>query len=208
MGSDIQPASPVEDMVDQLGANPQSVCDAERFLVARLRAGDSQAFTELITRYTNQLTRFAFYTVGSRDAADDIVQQMFVELWERRSTLAPDQLKPYLFRAVRYRALNERRSQGVRQRHRTDVEAAIASHDYPVTVQSSEEYVLTLAVVQAAVEVLPERRQLAIRLRLEEEMTYPEIAEVIGVTPMAAQRLVARAMAELRELLRKPLRAK
>jgi RNA polymerase sigma-70 factor (ECF subfamily) len=175
--------------------------ECERVLVGRLRQGDPEAFATLMAQYTNRLTRFAFYTVGSRDAAEDVVQQVFVDLWERRATLDPDHLKAYLFRAVRYRALNERTSQAVRQRYTTTIQAEAEAGAIPTVVPSPEERVLTSAAIQAAVKQLSERRRLAIRLRLEEEMTYPEIAESLGVSPMAAQRLVARAMADLRTLL-------
>lgn len=175
--------------------------DEDRSLVGRLQAGDPAAFAAIVARYTERLSRFAFYIVGSRDAADDVVQQVWVQLWERRTTLEPDQLTPYLFRAVRNRALNEQSAAAVRERFRANVQAEAATGTIAAAVPSPENEVLTTAVVQAAVEQLSERRRFAIRLRLEEELTHGEIADILGVSAVAAQRLVARAIADLREIL-------
>jgi RNA polymerase sigma-70 factor (ECF subfamily) len=180
---------------------PDGSLHAERALVRRLREGDPEAFAMLIARYTNQLARFAFYIVGSRDGADDIVQQVWTHLWEQRAMLDPERFKPYLFRAVRNRALDEQSATYVRERYRTNVLAEATAGTLANAVPSPEETVLTKAVVQAAIEQLPERRRLAIRLRFEEEMSHAEIADVLGVSSVAAQRLVSRAMADLREII-------
>ena len=175
--------------------------DEERALVGRLQAGDPDAFAAIVARYAERLTRFAFYIVGSHDAADDVVQQVWVQLWERRAIVEPDQLTPYLYRAVRNRALNEQSASAVRERFRANVQAEAATGTATAAVPSPEDAVLTIAVVQAAVDRLSDRRRLAIRLRLEEELTHAEIAEILGVSAVAAQRLVARAIADLREIL-------
>jgi RNA polymerase sigma-70 factor (ECF subfamily) len=176
--------------------------EQERALVARVREGDPQAIAILMRLYASRLVRFASYTVGSRDTAEDIVQQVFVKLWERRATLDSDfRIKPYLFRAVRNRALDELDAETVRTRYQTSVQGEVVAGVIPAMVPSPEEGVLTTAAIQAALERLPERHRLALRLRLEQQMTHAEIAEVLGISVVATKRFVARAIGDLRKML-------
>ena len=170
--------------------------DADRMLSAQLRDGNPDAFARVVVQYTDRLTRLAFYITGARDSADDVVQDVFVDLWERRDALRVESLKSYLFRAVHNRALNDRKATAVRKRYQltalAEAEAAAPSPEYRV---------LTQAAVQSAVDQLAERRQIAIRLRFEEQMTHAEIASILAISPLAARLLVARALADLREFL-------
>lgn len=185
-----------EDMADPEGSHAW-----ERALVDRLRAGDHDAFVRLLTHYTDRLLRFACSLVGSRDGADDIVQQVWVQLWDRRAVLDLTHLKSYLFRAVRNRALDERDATIVRERYRAIVQAEASAGTISALHPSPEDEILTDATIWAALERLSDRRRLAIQLRIQEEMTHAEIADVLGVSPLAAQRLVSRAMAELRKII-------
>ncbi len=173
----------------------------ERFLVARLREGDPDAFATLVTLYVDTLTRMAFYATGSRDTADDVVQRVFVELWERRATLDPNRLRPYLLRAVRNRAIDEGNAALVRSRHRATTQAEASAGSVLAATPSPEEDILNDVTVQAAIARLSPRRRLAVRLRLQEEMSHAEIAEVLEISVVAAKRLVARGIVELRQLL-------
>ncbi len=175
----------------------------ERALLNRVRAGDARAFTEVITQYLDTVTRFAFHIIGSHDAAEDIAQDVFVSLWERRDTLDEVRsLKSYLFRAVRNRAFDEQKSDLVRKRYRTIVQAEVEAGTQSGAVQSSEDSMLTAAAVQAAMSQLSERRQLVLRLRIGYQMTHAEIGEILGLSPDAARVLANRAASDLREKLR------
>jgi RNA polymerase sigma-70 factor (ECF subfamily) len=176
--------------------------DQEQLLVAQLRAGDAQALASLMAQYANSLARFAFYIVDSVDVAEDIVQRVFIQLWTHRDTLAPDShLRAYLFRLTRNQALNERSASAVRARYRMGEGGQAAEWDDATTLESPEDNILTDLMVQDALEQLPERRRQAVRLRLKEAMTHAEIAEVLGVSIVAAQHLVARAISDLRKIL-------
>ncbi len=185
----------------QSGTSASTVLD-DRVLVAGLRAGDSNAFSAIMTKYMNRLRRFAFVIVGSRDSADDIVQTVFVGLWEHRHELDPDShLRAYLFRGVRNRALNEQSANNVRDRYRSDIQADTAAGALSSAVSSPEDEILIHTTVQAAIEQLSERRRFVLQLRLREELSHAEIAEVLDISAMAAQRLVARAIADLRKII-------
>lgn len=176
--------------------------EEEIALIARLREGDTEAFRALSKHYLNMLTRFAYYMSRSRDLADDIVQHVLIGVWENRVSLEPDRsLKSYLFRSIRNRALDERKAAMVRDRYKDGAyQDAVAGVIHAYT-PSPESGILTTITVQNAIDQLSERRQLAVRLRLEEGMSHAEIAEVLQLTPENAKRLVARSITELRKIL-------
>jgi len=176
--------------------------DDERALVVRLRASDVQAFERLVDHYLPRLARFAAGQLGSYDAAQDVVQSVLVRVWNHRVTLDPDRsFTSYIFRAVRNRILDERKADAVRERYTATLRDDAESGAVHAVVPNPERRIVDTATVQAALLQLSERRRLAIRLRFEEEMTHAEIAEVLELTPETAQRLVSRAIAELRERL-------
>jgi RNA polymerase sigma-70 factor (ECF subfamily) len=191
--------------VDPLASHPPAPRDndthenEERLLIERIRRGDGYAFTELVTRYLDPVTRFAFYLLGSEDAAEDVAQQVFVSVWERRETLDTVlSLKAYLFRAVRNRAFDERKAMQVRERYRASVQNEVGTGLQSGAVASPEDTILNAETIRAAMKELPERRQLVLRLRIEDELTHAEIGEILGISPQAAQVLAGRARAELR----------
>jgi len=174
----------------------------ERALLIRVRDGDADAFRAVVEQHIDRVTRLAVYLIGAPDVAEDVTQYVFVQVWEHRRTLDPDRpLRPYLLRAVHNRAANERKADAVRARYRQTVHAEALAGAIRTTVPSPEGSVLTSALVQQALDRLQERRQLALRLWFEQELTPPEIAEVLGISPQAADRLMRRALADLRDIL-------
>ena len=175
----------------------------ERALAVRIQQGDSHAFALLVDRYLDRLTRFAMAMVDSRDAAEDVVQHVFVWLWESRATLDPARpFKPYLYRAVRNRVLNERDATHVRARYQTLVTSEISSGARPSAVASPEGAILSAEELEYALHQLPERRAAAVRLRYEAQLSYEEIGDAVGISTQAATQLVLRGVEQLRILLR------
>src|SRR6266516_5540062 len=85
-------------------------------LVARIRAGDEAAFEAMFRAYYDPLCRHVAPYLGSRDAAEDAVQGMFVRIWEDRTRWAVSDLRHYLSAAVRRRAISQVRRIAVRRR--------------------------------------------------------------------------------------------
>lgn len=174
-------------------------CD-EQQLLARMRADDTEAFRNIVDTYIDRITEFAASMVGSYDVADDVVQRVFVWLWEHREHVEiQGSFKSYLFRAVRNRVLDDRKADAVRLRYRTEVQSIAAQES--IAIRSPEEAIITADLVQAALSLLPERRQQAIRLRLIDDLTHAEIADILGTSPDTASRLVSRAIGDLRKIL-------
>jgi RNA polymerase sigma factor (sigma-70 family) len=173
----------------------------DRTIVERLRQGDSTALGALMQRYFDRMGRLATHLLGSRDAADDVVQEVFVRVWERREALDAEQsINGFLLTAVRRRALNNRKYDRVREAHREAVLRVSAESDECVagniaTAGDAEQE------IEAMIVALPERQQTAIRLRYVEQLTVREIAQVLSISPNATHQLIFRALDTLRRLL-------
>ncbi|ACU60919.1 RNA polymerase sigma-70 factor [Chitinophaga pinensis] len=83
------------------------VQDTDKLLLAALKKGDELAFSVLYDRYWAELYTMCYRRIGDEDAAKDIVQNIFVNLWtSRKEILIENTLAPYLNRAVRNRTIS------------------------------------------------------------------------------------------------------
>ena len=171
--------------------------------VAGIRAGDRAAFEQLFRGWYGRLADYAARLVSSPDAAEDVVQTVFVSVWNRREAL-PDAntLSAYLHRAVRNRALNHLRDSR-ESRHLsiyTDDEPGI-----PPSVESDlADADLATALQEALAELAPRTRAVFLLSR-EQELTYNEIASTLGISVKTVETLMGRALKALRTTLRAQL---
>src|SRR5256885_9713379 len=126
---------PVRSLGELAALDPATRDARELEWFARVRTGDAQAFEALFRAYVEPLCSFAYSYVESESQAQEIVQDLFTRLWERRETLErPRSVRAYLYGATRNRALNEVRNRRVWSgvlRGRRRREQARASGDPP-----------------------------------------------------------------------------
>ena len=176
---------------------PSSAQAEEIQWIAGIRAGDAAACEALHGRYHEALWRFAYAQVRSADAAEEIVDDVFLALWQDRAEWElTTSARAWLFGAVRHEALRHLRQErdAARFTLRGPREAAPAAAA-PDGAEAS-----TIARVLAAV---PERRRIAMALRWCHGMRAPEIGHVLGTTPEVARVLLSRARQELAGLLQR-----
>lgn len=169
-------------------------------LVPRIRAGDSPAFARLYELYFEQLWQFAYRYVRSETLAEEVVHDVFLNLWRaRESWQVRTSVQSYLYGAVRNRALTLSAQAATSQAHEDDDElpAPVSPPSPAAQLESAE----LEEMVQRAVDALPERQKLVMTLRLTREMTYAEIASAIGVSEAAVGKLMLKAQARLRSAL-------
>jgi RNA polymerase sigma-70 factor (ECF subfamily) len=155
----------------------------------------------LYRAYYRPLLLFVLPLVGAAAVAEEIVEDVFVHVWEHRTSLdVRHSVNTYLFTAVRNRALNVARRERVEQRWResvVDTREVVSrqSHESPEAVVDAER---VRVLVQAAVETLSEQRKLVLTLRWQHGMSYAEIAEVVGSSVVAVERQLSRTLKALR----------
>jgi RNA polymerase sigma-70 factor, ECF subfamily len=157
------------------------------------------AFGGLVAAHTERLVRYAYRLVGSREVAEDIVQDLFVRMWERGEDRTVRDVLPYLYHAARNRALSHLRHSRVRARWR----AMLASAPPPAAPPSSQEVEETdlARAIRQAVQDLPERCREVFTMSREQGLTHREIARVLGLSVKTVESHVWRAMTTLRARL-------
>jgi RNA polymerase sigma-70 factor (ECF subfamily) len=167
-------------------------------LVTRIRAGDATAFEALFEAFHAPLCAFAYRYVGSSDVAEEIVQEVFLFIWEQRETgNVRDSAKNYLFTSVRNAAVNLLRHERVVHRHEAET-VAFSARSVPSADRALTAAELT-AAVRRAVERLPERCRLIFTLHREQGLTYTEIASVLELSPKTVEVQMGRALKALRK---------
>ena len=174
--------------------------EEEASLVMRLKKGDRSVMEALLAAYWGGLVRFALGILGDRDRAEDIVQEAFVCVWERRDKWKhSESLRPILYRIVRNRSLNENR------RCATFVKWAQSfrhpeSDATPGPLQALEESNLR-AVVRNAVDSLPPRRREIFVLIRFHHFSYKEAAKALDLSPQTIANQMSQATQDLRSAL-------
>ena len=168
-------------------------------LVAATQRGDRQAFAVLYGRYWAELFQVATRKLGSATLAEELVQDLFISLWQRRETLAITHLNRYLFSALKFAVIDHFRSQEVHERF-VDQYLALATTDTPpqdaLALQD-----LTRSIEQG-LQTLPTTTQQIFRLSRFEHLTIPEIAERLGVSEKVVQYHLGNALRAMRSHLR------
>ena len=171
----------------------------ERDLQNRLRSGDEGAFDSLFRTHYAHLVRMAESIVREHSLAEEIAQEVMLELWRRRESLQVEQsFRAYLIRSTRNRALNYLRHQQIVAR-----EAAIASLDSPSSPSGEDEMlgVELEAAIRDAIDGLPDKAREVFRLSREQGLKYAEIAGVLDVSIKTVEKRMGQALAELRQRL-------
>lgn len=178
----------------------------DRLLIEMAANGDRRAFGELVTRYQRRLFRFVFMLVKSKDGADDIVQDAFINAWQALATFEPDKpFYPWLSTIARNLALN-RLKRDARQKPASEIEEDFenvpeqALNPLDEMIEKENDLVFAKAVMS-----LPEQYRTVFILRMIEKMPYEKIAEQLNISPGTVDSRLHRARAKLLEMLKEHL---
>jgi RNA polymerase sigma-70 factor (ECF subfamily) len=180
-----------------LDSAPTPAEQADREILRRLGRDEMAALDEAFARYWAPVLSYVARIVRTRDAAEDIAQQAFYRLWERRATLRSDgSLRGFLYLAARNLALSERRSDLVRERT-----ATAHQREQPASVSIEMEYDGLSAALEQALRGLTERRREILLLHSVDDLSYKEIARLLGIAPQTVANQFSSALNDLRRLL-------
>jgi len=171
----------------------------DRDLQDRLRQGDHAAFDTLFRATYGQLVGVTQSVVRDHAVAEEIVQDVLLELWRRREDLVvEDSLRAYLFRAARNRALNHLRHAAVERRGEPYARGdASVLPRADARVSASE---INVALKRAVAE-LPERCREIFELSRVHGLKYSEIAQTLGISIKTVEAQMGKALRLLREAL-------
>ena len=185
--------------------------DPDAALMLRVKQGDATAFTQLVEKYKQPILNLVWRTVRDETEAEDITQNVFVQAWKSAPRYqATAKFSTWLFTIARNLCLNEFRR---RSRHPAESLDQIRddSDDQPLfqvvdkRIASAQEVLLRGELelkVDAAIDALPESQRVALALCRQEELSYEEIAKVLGCSLSATKSLIHRARETLKMKLK------
>jgi len=167
----------------------------------RFRQGDEEAFTLLYQRYVRVLYSYGKKLIADEAVVEDLVQDLFIDLWQSRSRLA-DAESPrfYLFRSLRrriHRACNGRFNE------RWDF---VDEEFHPIALPKESEIIESEQTqkqkdeLDAWLKSLPGRQYEVMMLRFYQDFSYSQISEILTINEQSVRNLVQRAVSRLRQL--------
>jgi RNA polymerase sigma-70 factor (ECF subfamily) len=168
-------------------------------LLERLRSGAEDAFDAIFRAHYAPLVGLAESLVRERAIAEEVVQEVMLELWRRRETLVVDEsLRAYLFRAARNRALNHLRHERVERQGEPYArgESATPAVGHLRLVEEEIE-----GALHEAMQSLPGRCREVFELSRVQGLRYAEIAGVLGISVKTVEAQMGKALRILRERL-------
>lgn len=181
------------------------VVESERDLVIRIRAGDASAFETLYADFASALLGFAYTQVRSRAVAEDLVQELFLNIWRHREHwVLTRSLRSYLFTALRNLITDWRRATTARPELEPDPIASAEAIDALASSEATDDRVREADLLRAyarAIDALPRKRRETFLLIRQQKLSYAEAAEVLGVTVKAVEVNMGRAFQDLRRNL-------
>lgn len=172
----------------------------ENILVEKIKAGDEKAFETLFRHFYPHLCLYATQVLKDPSAAEEIVQEFFVRLWEKRKeTEIETSVKNYLFRAIKNHCLNYIKHNQIKNQYSQKIltERKSISADEDITSQTE-----LFQKIEQSIAELPEKRQEIFRLNRQEGLKYREIAEKMNISIKTVETQMGLAIKTLREKLR------
>lgn len=157
----------------------------EKETILALKVGEHQAFVCLYNEYWSQVYDFCRLYVSAIADAEEIVQDVFVKLWETRHLLKEDEnIKGFLFIVTRNIIFNRTKKKVNEDIFKTSILVAYGNEWYYNSSSVEEEYCASQlkAFIDRLINSLPAQQKRCFLLSREEELTYREIAERLGIS--------------------------
>ena len=157
-------------------------------------------FHILFEKLYNPLCNYANAIIQDYDQSEDIVQEIFVNLWNKRDTLDvdPDKIENYLIRSVKFKCIDLKRKEGTVRKHEKEVLHTADLHE-----DTEESEVPNYQeILYQAIAKLPEKTRAVFVFSKMDGLSYNEIADRMGISPKTVENQMGRAFKHLRTILK------
>src|SRR5947207_561909 len=174
--------------------------EADNSIVERYLAGDMTAFDELMIRYERQIYRVCYRFVNNRDDAMDLAQEVFIKAFEHLSSFRRESsMKTWLYRIAMNHCINH-----VKKNAREFVEISETIGSTSSSIQSELEDREQREHFRVLVKRLPPKQKAILEMRINEQLSYEEIAAMSGRSISTIKASVFFALEKLRKLVKDP----
>ena len=185
--------------------DPAQQLEAEIALLRRVAQGDRRAFEELYDRFSGVLFSIAYRVLNNQEAAEDVLQDVFIQIWEKALLYDPTRGKPMTWAVTltRNKAIDRLRSTQRRSRLQDDVQRESETFEQ-FDDRSSFDAVAsgeTSKLVREAIQKLSKDQREAIELAFFSSLTQTEIAERLGEPLGTIKARIRRGMMKLKDVI-------
>lgn len=170
----------------------------EKEILQKISQGDQRAFTLLFDWYYQKLGAYIYKITDSREAAEEVVQAVFVKIWENRNMLINIEcFKAYLFVLSKNQTLDYLRNLAKARVRQLSILANVQEDSYTIDdLSPTEEFIL---IVEEAVSKLSPQQQKVYRLSRQENLKYEEIAVLMGISKETVKKHMKLALALIKK---------
>tara|TARA_B100000900_G_C20493964_1_gene680786 strand:- start:233 stop:853 length:621 start_codon:yes stop_codon:yes gene_type:complete len=186
--------------------DPEASLDVS--LMEKVARGDHAAFEEIVQRHRYAVVGTVAKMLGNHSEAEDIAQQVFLRLWKSAGRYKPTaKFTTFLFTITRNLVFNETRRKSRRGEQSLEEQADEWHQQFREEEHSQPDArLLELELREAvnrAIASLPKKQRMAVVLRRHENMSYEDIAAILGISVSAVKSQLFRARTTLRQMLGK-----
>jgi RNA polymerase sigma-70 factor (ECF subfamily) len=194
-GGDVHGSTLIHGKASLENATPSSTFTDEELLEA-IRHDSEEAFAELFKRYWKKVHDMALPRVRSEEITAEIVQELFISLWDKRASHSIRHLPSYFYTAVKNRALNYVEAQMVRKSYRDYCRMYFPGWDN--ITERTVEFDDLMGAIETALQQLPEKSRTVFQLNKLEGRSIPEIANALNLSEKAIGYHLTQSLKKLR----------
>ena len=159
---------------------------------------DDTAFLEQVYRqYWSKLYVYAFNVLKETDICEDIVQEIFVDLWIKRREIEISNLTAYLFQSVKYKIFNQLR----RNKYKRQLLFRLNAINRQYTIDEEYEKKELRTIIKKIISELPEQRKIIFRLSRVDGLSNKEISEHLNISVQTVKNQISKSLHFIRESL-------
>jgi len=180
-------------------ANDLTVYDED--LMTRIAGGDSTALQLLFEKYYTPLCKFTSVYLKDTDRTEELVSDLFMKIWDKRTTLVIQSVKHYLFTSARNMALNSNQKAGLQTMPIEGFDAVLDIEDVhlnPHDLLSSKE---SFSEIIKLIDQLPERQREVLLMSRVQHLDKENISKVLNISIRTVETLLYQAVKKFRDLI-------
>ncbi|GGB02490.1 RNA polymerase sigma factor [Puia dinghuensis] len=181
----------------------ETVLDNDGDLLRRMAGDDQSAFTTLYRRHWESLFVTTVRVIGNKEDAEDIIQEVFASLWNRRRSLdLTGPLAGYLQVSVKYKAINYI-DKNITRRHYLQALSKAAETGAPASPEVLLRVKEVQQLIQTVIENMPPKMREVYQLSRQQQLTHKEIATRLGISEETVKKHIQNALQLLRSAMGK-----
>lgn len=171
---------------------PTYATHTDEELLQAIRQDDEKAFAELFQRYWRRTHILAYTKVRSTEATEEMVQEFFMNLWDKRASLQIQNFSSYLYTSIKNKALKFIESRIVEKKYWEYYKAFVPQTEE--TTHAAVQYNALLEAIEEGMQALPQKSKKVFQLSRLEGRSIPEIASLLNLSEKAIEYHLTRSL--------------